>query len=117
LAECAAGGPKIDLEAMVREVNKAAKEAANCAGPGEPSGYGDIRLIFTCDGRVTKAELVVGEATLPSPGMGAEFLGTPVQRCVEDAFQKVQLPPFGGRNISVSKIFRVDSARHRGPPF
>lgn len=109
--------PPFDRKIALEELTKATDEAASCAGVEGPQGAGRVAVVFLCDGRTVSAEVEVGTPGGGwDPGVGPALHGTPAERCVQTSYLKIQVPPFGGKNVTVHKTFRLTPAPSTAAP-
>jgi hypothetical protein len=87
-------GPPFDRAAAVQSLS--AVELSRCKVPGGPRGEGHVVVSFTPKGEAAKAEVDEGV-----------FVGTKVQKCIEDKFKSVTVPPFAGDPVTVGKKFAL----------
>ncbi len=86
----------IDKAAVNRVLASAAAKAASCEASGAAKGSGQVKVLFTPAGKVQAASVVT-----------AKFRGTSTASCVEDAFRRVTIPAYQGKNVSALKSFTV----------
>ena len=76
-----------------------------CKGADGPTGQGHVTVTFAPSGKVILAQLDEGPF---GPTGSSAFVGTSVERCLVDAYEKVSIPPFSGQAIHVGKSFRIE---------
>ena len=87
--------PPFDRGAAAQGLGRASSMLLTCRQLGGPTGSGHVRVSFAPSGHVTRADV------------DAPFAGTPVGKCIEKAFEGVQVPLFSGAPVIVGKSFTI----------
>lgn len=77
---------KFDRQQTQVSINRGARQAAECAKIHTTGPFGDVTIKLTID-NVGK----IADAVIPAP-----FDGTPMGKCVEQAFEHEYIPPWDG---------------------
>lgn len=87
----AATGP-FDRDAANSALSSAAAQASACRQDGDPTGVAKVVVTFAPSGRVTSATI-----------NGPPFAGTPTGSCIAKTMRGMNLPPFQGDLMTISK--------------
>jgi hypothetical protein len=87
-------GPRPDWGAITLALSRVEVQA--CWREGGPTGRGRVTLVFGNDGHVQSATI----ATPP-------FARTEVAQCLFERFRYVEVPPFRGISLTVSRTFKI----------
>lgn len=73
-------------------MNEAARRAASCRAPSDPTGAAMVMIKFAPSGRVTTSVIE-----------GGPFAGTTIGGCIALAFRGARVPPFSGEPVTLRK--------------
>lgn len=86
-------GPAFDAARAGVALEGVAQKASSCAASGGPTGRGRADVRFSHSGRATNVEVSV------------PYAETLVGACLERLFLETRVPPYGGREVIVTKTF------------
>jgi hypothetical protein len=92
----ASAGGALDKAAAKAALAAGAAQAAGCRQPDDPEGSARVLVTFAPSGRVQSAQVV-----------GSPFQGTRTGACIARAFKGLNVPPFDGDPVVVTKDVRI----------